>query len=133
MYKIRKTLPSDLIGINANQYLDESTRSLMINAWGHYKAETLLKDDEIISIATFNEFHPRLFVSGIVIKENITISELKEVKKFIKHVIAKQNADYVYSECVTCPVRDRFHKFLGFEVEKDLDTFKKWKFKGLLY
>lgn len=133
MFTNRKTLPSDYVQIKANKFLDEDTKKLMIKAWGTYKAETLLKGEEIIAIAVFNQFHPRLFTSGIVIKENVSITELKKIKQFIKHVISNHNADYVYSECVTCPVRDRFHEFLGFEVEKDLDTFKKWKFKGLLY
>lgn len=133
MYTNRKTRIEDISNINANKFFKDIERETLINAWGYYKAETLFKGDEIIAIATFREFHPRLYHSGIIIKQDVTIDELKHVKAFVKHVISNQNADYVYSECVTCSVRDRFHEFLGFEVEKDLETFKKWKFKGLLY
>lgn len=133
MYKNRRTRIEDFDNIKANKFMSDSDKQILIDAWGYYKAETLLKDDEVIAIATFREFHPRLYVSGFVVKENVSISDLKVIKAFAKHVISNQNADYVYSECVTCEIRDRFHEFLGFEVEKDLDTFKKWKFKGLLY
>lgn len=133
MFTNRKIRVEDFENIKANKYFKENEKELLINAYGYYKAETLLKGDEIIAIATFREFHPRLYSSGFIVKENVSVSELKVIKAFVKHVISNQNADYVYSECVTCPVRDRFHEFLGFEVEKDLETFKKWKFKGLLY
>lgn len=133
MYKRRETLPSDFIMIKANQFLSEEDKKLVINCWGCYKAETLLKDDEIIAIATFSEFHEKLYRAGIVIKKDVSIVDLKEIKKFITQVIADNKADYVYSECVTCKTRDRFHEFLGFEIEKDLANFKKWKFKNLKY
>jgi ATP-dependent RNA circularization protein (DNA/RNA ligase family) len=133
MFTNRKTRIEDIANIKANKFLKEEEKTILVDAWGFYKAETLLNNDEIVAIATFREFHPRLYNSGIIIKDNITITELKKVKAFVKYVISSHNADYVYSEGATCPVRDRFHEFLGFEIEKDLDTFKKWKFKGLLY
>lgn len=133
MFINRKTKVEDFVKINANKFFKETEKEILINAFGYYKAETLLKNEEIIAIATYREFHPRLYHSGIIIKENVSYTELKKIKEFIKHIIFEEKADYVYSECVTCEVRDRFHEFLGFEVEKDLETFKKWKFKGLKY
>lgn len=133
MFTNRKTRVEDFENIKANKYLSQNDKQLMINAFGTYKAETLLKGDEIVCIVAYNEFHPRFYSSGIILKNNVTFTELKMVKAFIKHVISNQNADYVYSEGSTCSIRDRFHEFLGFEIEKDLETFKKWKFKGLVY
>ena len=133
MYQRRETLPSDFLMIKANKFLSKEDKSLVINCWGLYQAETLLKGQEIIAIATFSEFHTKLYRSGIVIKQDVSITDLKEIKKFITQVIIDNKADYVYSECVTCKVRDRFHKFLGFEIEKDLESFKKWKFRNLKY
>lgn len=133
MFTNRKTRIEDISNINANRFLTENDKQILIDAWGLYKAETLLNGDEIIAIATFREFHPRFYLSGFIVKDNATISELKTIKAFVRHVISNHNADYVYSEGATCLVRDRFHEFLGFEIEKDLETFKKWKFKGLLY
>lgn len=133
MFTNRKARIEDISNINANRFLTEFDKQSLIDAWGLYKAETLLKGEEIIAVAVFREFHKGFFTAGTIIKENINFTELKNVRKFIRHIISNHNANYVYSEGVTCPVRDRFHEFLGFEIEKDLETFKKWKFKGLLY
>ncbi len=133
MYATRKASSEDLLNIQANQFLDELTKLILLSSWGMLEAQTLLKGKEIIAIAIFKEFHPTLYSSGIVIKNNVSLSDLKQIKKFITKIIKDKNAQYVHSECVVCSIRDRFHKFLNFEVEKDLGSYKKWKYKGLVY
>lgn len=132
MFKTKNSTAQDILNIDVNQYMNLE-KEYIIKCMDSIKLETLLNGDEVVAVILFKEFHPRFFVAGTLIKKDIKISELIELKKTVKNLIIKYNCDYVYSECVTCPVRDRFHEFLGFEVERDMDTFKKWKFKGLLY
>ena len=132
MYFYQQTKKEDIYNIKANKWLDIN-KELIAQCVDITGMQTLFNDDEIVAIALYNEFHPRLYSAGFILKENPTIKDLKKVKLFVESIKDKLNADYIYSECVKCPVRDRFHKFVGFEVEKDLGTYKKWKFKNLKY
>lgn len=132
MFLKRKSTKEDIFNIQANKWL-LIEKKFIVDNFDKVKMETLLKGQEIIAIAIFYEFYPRLFTSGFILKDKPSFSELKEVKKFAKEIIKENNADYVYSECEVCAVRDRFHRFLGFEVEKNLGNFNKWKFRNLKY
>ena len=133
MFITRQSTSEDLINIKSNHFFDEQSKIILLSSWQMLEAQTLLNGDEIVAIALFREFHPDLYSSGIVIKNNVSLSELKRIKKFITQIIKDKQAKYVNSECVVCPIRDRFHEFLNFEIEKDLGSYRKWKFKGLVY
>ena len=89
--------------------------------------------DRLFAIIIANEFCKDMYAIGLIVCKGVQISELKYLRQVTRELVEFRQAKYVYSEGETNKVRDRFHEFMGFEIELDLDTFKKWKLKGLEY
>lgn len=129
----RATVPEDVYKIEANEYFDipsdlviQGLNSPIMKAW------TFINGVRVAAIILASEFYKDFYSIGIIVCKDIRFSELKYIKKSIKEIIDFYGAKYVYSEGETHPVKDRFHEFMGFELEKDLlGKFKKWKYKGL--
>jgi hypothetical protein len=130
----RMTVMDDIEQIEPNEYFDTASKDFIIQGFTilpTLKAWTVLNGAKIVAIILANEFYKDFYSIGIIVCNGIKFSELKFIKKTIKELVDINGAKYVYSEGETHPVKDRFHEFMGFELEKDLlGKFKKWKLKG---
>ena len=130
----RVTTADDVINIQPNQYFN-TTKDIVIQslAYSQIKSWSILNNFKVVAIILAQEFCKDFYKIGIIICKDIKISELKYIKQVVKEVIELYNAQYVYSENETHIVKDKFHELMGFELERDLGIFKKWKYKGLRY
>lgn len=130
MLHYRVTIPEDVQLIDANEYLNIS-KELVIQGLSipTLKAWSFINNKKVIAIILANEFCKDFYSIGIIVCKDIKPSELKYIKRSVKEIVKFYGAKYVYSEGETHPVKDKFHQFMGFEIEKDLGIFKKWQYK----
>lgn len=128
----RLTTPDDVLLIQANQYVN-APADLIIKSLSlpQMQSWTILNNLKRVAVILASTMYKDFYNVGIIVCKDITMSELKYVKRAVKEIIYFNNAGYVCSEGETHPVKDRFHRFMGFEIETDLGVFKKWKYKGL--
>lgn len=134
MFHYRVATADDVINIKENQYLN-TTKDIVIQSLVHpqIKSWSVFNNFKVLAVILAQEFCTDFYKIGIIICEDIKVSELKYLKQVVREVIELYGAQYVYSEGETHTVKDKFHKLMGFEIERDLGIFKKWKYKGLRF
>lgn len=122
---IREFVESDYKYLNHNKYssLEENmvvegyegqklpSPCFVFNDSSWYKYT--LERDGVKAIICYNEGADNIWSAFLLLSNNLTILDIKNIKINIYDMIKKHNADMVWTISEDCPVIDRWHKFLG--------------------
>lgn len=130
----RLTVKNDILTIKPNQYID-APKQFFIDCLNNpnNKLFSIIDNQRIVAIIVTSCFHKDFYRIGIVVSDDIKISELKYIKQVTKELIELYGVKFLCSEGETHKVKDKFHEIMGFEIERNYGTYKRWKFKGLEY
>ena len=104
----------DILKIKANSFVFENTKSFIENE----KIEKYVLDDgEIVGIAGFMEYHPTCYEGFFILRENLSIDNIKQLKKLLNSLIIAYKPSRLQTTSEDCETINRWMKFLGFECE----------------
>lgn len=124
--KVSCTTIEDIEEIRTNRYYEDEKEVLKYSL-GLQKVFTF-KDDKIRAIAMFFEFYPNCYKCGIILAKDLNPHFLKLLRAWMKEKIKEHNCKRLETEGYCDKTLERFHKFLGFRKEVEINNggYVKW-------
>lgn len=113
---IREFANVDARRIKANEFSNPVNLGFVFHD-DHFYKFTLVDENEVKAIICFARYWKNNFVAFFLISEDISISDIKELKRFIYDAAIDFEADRIQTESIAEEKIDKWHKFLGFKLE----------------
>ena len=78
---------------------------------------TLAKRGVVVCILACFQYAPDKYMGFLLASDYLTASDGKDVREFVKETFLSYNMDRLETLSVACEQIDRWHEFLGFELE----------------
>ena len=102
--------------LNFNRFSDPSAAPEVFES-DEYVKKTLTDEGVIRVIVCWREIAPASLASFILMSKDISTRYFRELKRFIKNVIVSLGLRLVLTYSVDCEEINRWHRFLGFELD----------------
>lgn len=117
---IRDYVDEDLDLIDLNEYSEpervtnrESFREIL-KQWHSF---TVYNDKGIEAILCYIEYHPGCYKAFILAGKVISMQISRQIKRFLHRMAIEMKATRLETESQDCEMLNRWHRFLGFELE----------------
>lgn len=88
-----------------------------------YKHTLVDKDEQVQAIICFRPYWRRNYIAFFLVSDEIQLSSVKELKRFVYDAIMDLQADRVQTQSVDCEKLNAWHEFLGFTHEGKHEKF----------
>ena len=124
--KVDYTTFEDIDAIQSNQYYKDAKELLKQSL--PYQEVFTFKDKQIRAIAMFFEFYPSCYKCGIILAKDINPHFLRFFRAWMKYKIKEHNCIRLETEGYSDKTLERFHRFLGFKKEVEINNggYIKW-------
>jgi hypothetical protein len=110
----------DLDKIELNEYSEfeyitgKEAFENILKAWHSF---TVYNEKGIEAILCYVEYHPGCYKAFICAGKHISMQISRQIKRFIHRMAKEMNATRLETESQDCEMLNRWHRFLGFELE----------------
>lgn len=113
---IRKFHKSDLNNIKCNQFSTTEGDAEDILHADYYK-NTLVDGADVLCIIAFRRYWERNFIAFMMVSDDIRPVHARELKEYIRLAMIDFECERLQTSSIKCETLDRWHRFLGFELE----------------
>jgi hypothetical protein len=117
---IRDYVDGDLDVIDLNDFshfdvlVDKDSFKKILESWHSF---TVYNSDGIECLFSYIEYCPDCYRALIVAGKRMSMATSKQIKRFLHRMAKELKAVRLETESLNCDLLNRWHKFLGFELE----------------